>query len=258
MVRPTGTKDVPSCNNRFALLDENYSESQNRRTLPAETQHQGKPTLPPPKAGLQDYATLETAEDSTADQLGKQSKWFEPRITHTQRIQGKIKQIRDRSVSTKRKGCENSVIPAKSARLEPADCPHLKVIDENKSVFKKVLDSLSDYSGKDQVICDAIRDLSIGMNGINDILGVLMAERLIPGESPDIIGLSSQDGPQGATCLPPTQFPFPSGKDKPNPRMTLQQPPLGDHNTWAKVTGRQQRKEQLQNQHGRERSTSRQ
>ena len=35
-------------------------------------------------------------------------------------------------------------------------------------VFKKVLDSLSDYSGKDQVICDAIRDLSIGMNGIND------------------------------------------------------------------------------------------
>ena len=96
------------------------------------------------------------------------------------------------------------------------------------------------------------------MNGINDILGVLMAERLIPGESPEIIELSSQDGPQGATCLPPTQFPFPSGKDKPNPRMTLQQPPLGDHNTWAKVTGRQQRKEQLQNQHGRERSTSRQ
>jgi len=85
-----------------------------------------------------------------------------------------------------------------------------------------------------------------------------MAERLIPGESPEIIDLSSQDGPQGATCLPPTQFPFQSGKEKSNPRMTLQQPPLGDHNTWAKVTGRQQRKEQLQNQHGRERSTSRQ
>jgi hypothetical protein len=192
MVRPTGTKDVPSCNNRFAILDENYAESQNRRTLPAETQLPGKPP-PPPKAGQPDYATLETADGSTADQ---QSKWFEPRITHTQRIQGKIKQIRDRSASTKRKGCENSAIPAKSARLEPADCPHLKVIDENKSVFKKVLDSLSDYSGKDQVICDAIRDLSIGMNGINDILGVLMAERLIPGESPEIIELSSQDGPR--------------------------------------------------------------
>jgi hypothetical protein len=208
---------------------------------------------PPPKAGLRDYATLETADDSTADSI-----WFEPRITHTQKIQGKIKQIRDRSASTKRKGCDNSVNHAKSARLEPAECPHLKVIDQNKSVFKKVLDSLSNYSGKDQVICDAVRDLSIGMNGINDILGVLMAERLIPGESPEIIDSSSKDGPQGATCLPPTQFPFPSGKEKTNPRMTLQQPPLGDHNMWAKVTGRQQRKEQLQNQNGRDRSTSRQ
>ncbi len=86
----------------------------------------------------------------------------------------------------------------------------------------------------------------------------MLAERLIPGESLENIDLASQDGPQGATCLLPTQFPFPSGKEKPNPRMTLQQPPLGDHNTWAKVTGRQQRKEQLKNQHGRERSTSRQ
>ena len=46
MVRPTVTKDVPSCNNRFAALDENYYESLNRRTLQGAGNLQGKP--PPP------------------------------------------------------------------------------------------------------------------------------------------------------------------------------------------------------------------
>ena len=33
MVRPTVTKDVPGCNNRFAPLGENYAEYQIRRAL---------------------------------------------------------------------------------------------------------------------------------------------------------------------------------------------------------------------------------
>jgi hypothetical protein len=33
MVRPTVTKDVPGCNNRFAPLGENYAAYQIRRTL---------------------------------------------------------------------------------------------------------------------------------------------------------------------------------------------------------------------------------
>jgi hypothetical protein len=185
-------------------------------------------------------------------------------VTHTQIIQGKLKQIRDRSVSTKRKGCEHNDNPSKTARLEPTDCPHLKVIDQNKTVFKKVLDNLSDYSGTDPVLCDAIRDLSIGMNGMNDILGILMAERLIPGESPEIVEISSVDDSMGATCLPPSRFPFNSGKDSNNSRKPLNQAPLGDHNSWATVAGRKpQRKEQLSrdqsnNKYGRGRSASRQ
>jgi len=33
MVRPTVTKDVPACNNRFAVLDETYAAYQIRRAL---------------------------------------------------------------------------------------------------------------------------------------------------------------------------------------------------------------------------------
>jgi hypothetical protein len=68
MVRPTGTKDVPSCNNRFAILDENYAESQNRRTLPAETQLPGKPPPPPPLPRQGNRTTLPWKQ-LTAQQL---------------------------------------------------------------------------------------------------------------------------------------------------------------------------------------------
>ncbi|MFN9905377.1 MAG: hypothetical protein ACK56F_04530, partial [bacterium] len=88
--------------------------------------------------------------------------------------------------------------------METADCPHLKVIDQNKGIFKKVLENLSDYKGEDPVLCAAIRDLSIGMNGLNDILGVLMAERLIPGNSPDpVVSVTIEDECLGAASLPP-------------------------------------------------------
>jgi hypothetical protein len=260
MVRPTSTRDVPSCNNRFAALDENYSESLNRRTLSAGNNTQGKPP-PLPRTGQDNSipGSTETADETSADYDGKKTRWLEPRVTHTQVLHGKLKEIRDRSASTKRKGCDNNENPSKAARLESTECPHLKVIDQNKSIFKKVLDSLSDYAGENPVLCDAIRDLSIGMNGINDILGVLMAERLIPGESPEIIVSTNSDSSQGATCLPPTKFPFNSGKDVNNSRRHLNQAPLGDHNSWATVAGRKQQRtgrDQSNGQHGRGRSAS--
>jgi hypothetical protein len=238
MVRPTGTKDVPSCNNRFAPLDENYSELQNRRTLQDSRNFQGKhPPLPPPHSAGQGFAT----QLETADSAEENNRWFEPRTTHTQVIQGKLKQFRDRSASTKRKGTSCGELPPKAARLEISECPHLKVIDQNKAIFKKVLDSLTDYSGENPLFCDAIRDLSLGMNGINDILGVLMAERLIPGESPEILEENNAvEGLQGATGLIHSSFPFPQGKDGGNHRKHLQQAPLGDHDTWAKAVGRKQ------------------
>ena len=46
MVRPTVTKDVPGCNNRFAPLGENYAEYQIRRALQVAS---GKDPPPPPQ-----------------------------------------------------------------------------------------------------------------------------------------------------------------------------------------------------------------
>jgi hypothetical protein len=163
-------------------------------------------------------------------------------------IHGKIKSIRDRSASTKRKGASNEELPSKSARLEPAECPHLKVIDQNKDIFKKVLDNLSEYKGADSILCAAIMELSIGMNGMNDILGVLMAERLIPGNSPDPIVpvVNVEEECLGASSLPPpppSRFNFNQSNPGNNPRRTLQQAPLGDQDTWAKAVGRKQQRQ---------------
>jgi hypothetical protein len=69
MVRPTGTKDVPSCNNRFAALDENYYDSLNRRNLTDATTTQGKPPLPPPLTGRKAVHRQGTQEQLTAAQL---------------------------------------------------------------------------------------------------------------------------------------------------------------------------------------------
>jgi hypothetical protein len=162
-------------------------------------------------------------------------------------IHGKIKSIRDRSASTKRKGAASEELPSKTARLEPADCPHLKVIDQNKDIFKKVLDNLSEYKGTDSILCAAIMELSIGMNSMNDILGVLMAERLIPGNSPEpVVRVNVEDDCQGASSLPPpppSRFTFNQSNPGNNPRRTLQQAPLGDQDTWAKAVGRRQQRQ---------------
>jgi hypothetical protein len=83
-------------------------------------------------------------------------------------------------------------VPQKTARIEAEECPHLKVIDQNKEIFKKVLEKLADYSGNEPIICDSVRDLTVGFNGINEILGVLLAERLFPGSSPDPVVIAAQ------------------------------------------------------------------
>ena len=187
MVKPTNSTDAIVSTNRFAVLGSATFGNQNRGSLFGAGNSAAvktTTTLPGSTGAISKNSVVK-------DIIRKPSEI--PGLCFASAIQGKLP--RDRSNSIKRKNSSEDLSNPKSARLT-MDCPHLKVIDENKSVFKKVLDSLSDYSGKDQVICDAIRDLSIGMNGINDILGVLMAERLIPGESPEIIELSSQDGPR--------------------------------------------------------------
>jgi hypothetical protein len=132
-------------------------------------------------------------------------------VTHTQLLHGKIKHLRERSSSIKRKGSSQESGPTKSARIEVDECPHLKVIDQNKEIFGKVLAKLADYSGNDPVLCDSIREITVGFKGINEIMGVLLAERLFPGPSPDLVVIDNTPNPtsQGQSGSQAPEFTFP-------------------------------------------------
>jgi hypothetical protein len=126
----------------------------------------------------------------------------------------------------KRKGSAHESAPQKSARIESEECPHLKVIDQNKEIFKKVLEKLADYSGNEPILCDSIRDITVGFNGINEILGVLLAERLFLGSSPDPVVIdNTASTAQETPSAPPTEFLFPPEPNQVNARKPLNQPP---------------------------------
>jgi hypothetical protein len=74
------------------------------------------------------------------------------------------------------------------------------------------------------------------MNSINDILGVVMAERLIPGNSPEVTVVETVTGGGSQT-----NFPFPPAN---NSRKPLNQPPLGNTESWSTAVSRQTKKAQ--------------
>jgi len=183
---------------------------------------------------VQGAASLLAQSADARETADPSSKGHQPRVTHTQILQGRIKHIRERSSSTKRKGSDHNSVPQKTARIEAEECPHLKVIDQNKEIFKKVLEKLADYSGNEPIICDSVRDLTVGFNGINEILGVLLAERLFPGPSPDpVVIVDTASTAQETTSAQHTEFVFPPKQKQVNPRKPLNQPPLGETGTWA-------------------------
>jgi hypothetical protein len=241
MVRPTVTKDVPGCNNRFAPLGETYAAYQIRRTLEVAS---GKD--PPPHPGQGAASLLAQSADPAAATAATGG--HQPRVTHTQLLHGKIKHLRERSNSTKRKGSSQDSVPNKSARIEVDECPHLKVIDQNKEIFGKVLAKLADYSGTDPLLCDSIRELTVGFNGINEIMGVLLAERLFPGTSPDLVVIDNPHIPTSKVQPAPqaTEFTFPPTQTKVNQRKPLNQPPLGETSAWITAVKQGNKKQQTQ------------
>jgi cell envelope opacity-associated protein A len=117
MVRPTVTKDVPACNNRFAVLDETYAAYQIRRAL------QDTSGKDPPPPSVQGAASLLAQSADARETADPSSKGHQPRVTHTQVLQGRIKHIRERSSSIKRKGSDHNSVPQKTARIEAEECP---------------------------------------------------------------------------------------------------------------------------------------
>jgi len=148
-----------------------------------------------------------------------------------------------------RKGSSQERGPTKSARIEVDECPHLKVIDQNKEIFGKVLAKLADYSGTDPVLCDSIRELTVGFNGINEIMGVLLAERLFPGTSPDLVVIDNTPNPtsHGPNVPPASEFTFPPTQNKVNTRKPLNQAPLGETGSWVTAVKHGNKKQVNQN-----------
>jgi hypothetical protein len=223
MVKPTVTTDAIVSTNRFAVLGITASNSQNPESL-----------------------LDANGASSTAASLSNNSKGALPKnkivnVNGEQRYipglhigRGKNgKNIRDRS---------NSIISgeqgtaAKTPRVETSECPHLKTINENKVSISRVLDSMADYQGDDSTIAANIRSLALCMNSLNDILGTVMAERLVPGNIPD--GMDCDDEPEVIVNSKPT-FSFPPSNSS---RQPLKQQPLGNTETWATAVGKNKKK----------------
>jgi hypothetical protein len=226
MVKPTKSSDAIVSTNRFAILGAATFESQNPETLAgAGKSAEGTTTnvLPASQGAISKVHTVKNIVRKPSEIPG---------LSFSSAIQGKFS--RNRSNSVKRKNSAEDLSNPKSARIS-TDCPHLKVIDENKGMLKRTLDSIADYKGNDPILADGIRNLSICMNNINEILGVVMAERLIPGSSPEIqVYEEVSGGSQSQTQA--SQFPFSVAAG--NNRKPLKQKPLGDTETWSTAVSR--------------------
>jgi hypothetical protein len=65
-------------------------------------------------------------------------------------------------------------------------------------------------------------------------MGVLLAERLFPGSSPDpIVIVDTASNAQETPSAQPTEFVFPPKQKQVNARKPLNQPPLGETGSWA-------------------------
>jgi hypothetical protein len=178
MVKPTNSADAIVSVNRFAILGTATFENQDPGTL-TRAGHSAAGTtttkiLPSHQGAI--------SKNPIVKDITRVSREI-PGLSFASAVQGKFP--RDRSNSKKRKNSTENLTNTKSARIS-TECPHLKVIDENKSMLARTLESISDYKGNDPTLADGIRNLSICMNNINEILGVVMAERLVPGSSPEV------------------------------------------------------------------------
>ena len=234
MVKPTKPTDAIVSVNRFAILGSATFGNQNPATLNSVGSSAGdKITTNPPAASLGAISKPPLVKNITR----KQSEI--PGLCYSSAIRGKFP--RDRSNSMKRKNSAEDNNSAKAAKVD-MECPHLKVIDENKAMLSRTIDSIADYKGNDPILAEGIRNLSICMNNINEILGVVMAERLVPGPSPEVQFCKEVSGENQNT-----KFQYPSAAEL--NRKPLKQKPLGDTETWATAVSRNTKRTQQSQGH---------
>jgi hypothetical protein len=115
-------------------------------------------------------------------------------------------------------------------------------LNDNSKIFSKVLESLAEHTGNDPVVTGCVKSLAITMNSMNDILGVVMAERLIPGSSPEVTVIEPE-----SVGSSQSNFPFPPAKNI--SRKPLNQQPLGNTESWSTAVSRQTKKAQQVKNH---------
>jgi hypothetical protein len=227
MVKPTVSSDAIVSSNRFAILGSANFDSLNPSTL----------------ADVMDSAATGTSSENNKGAISKNSgivnvkasnkntnRWI-PGLHIGGNNQGKQKQGRDRSNSVKRKNSTEISTNAKSPRMDAEECPHLKVINETKGTITKVLDCMSELANN-------IYALATCMNSFNNILGTVMAERLIPGKSPDACSVDEDCEVVSESC---SNFLFPPPT---NSRKPLKQQPLGNTESWATAVSRHTKRSQ--------------
>jgi hypothetical protein len=141
---------------------------------------------------------------------------------------------RDRSESTKRKNSNEGNNNSKSARLEEPDCLLLRTVHENNLMYESIMDDLTETVDLDHTVSSVLKALTKGMKDSNEILGILLAERLEKRLEP----------PQNKVSIEIEDDCFPvldtkqnnNGRQKP-----LKQAPLGGEN-WSTVVNKKGKK----------------
>jgi hypothetical protein len=163
-------------------------------------------------------------------------------VTNSQRIIPGISSnpnFRQRTESQKRKPSTEGNNNSKSARIEEPDCALLRTVHENNQMYERIMDDLCETVDLDHNISSVLRALTKGMKDSNDILGILLSERLVQNKqencnpSGTVSNITIDDD-----CFPPIskQPANNSGRMKP-----LNQAPLGD-GSWATVTNKKGKK----------------
>ncbi len=159
-------------------------------------------------------------------------------VTNTQRTISGISSnpnFRQLTESQKRKPSTEGNNNSKSARIEEPDCALLRTVHENNQMYEKIMDDLCETVDLDHSISSVLRALTKGMKDSNDILGILLSERLVQNKqenchpSGTVSNITIDDD-----CFPhiSSQTANNSGRMKP-----LNQAPLGD-GSWATVTNK--------------------
>jgi hypothetical protein len=245
MVRPTPTSEVIR-NIRVPPDKGKKNSAANRRTLQDDLCWGTPPSSPTPTPISCSGENVNKGENTgdkndknTPNGVNPSQQTSKPAQQHVSLFAGikRNKFTRDRSESTKRKNSTEGNNNSKSARLEEPDCMLLRTVHENNLMYENIMDDLAETVSLDHTVSSVLKALTKGMKDSNEILGILLAERLENRSeqkkekvSPVVI-VSDDD------CFPVLNTTQKNnGRQKP-----LQQAPLGGEN-WSTVVNKKGKK----------------